>query len=141
MYEDFADTYIIPFLIKLTNLKDVCQLGNLDPITVIKRVSQIQYHADTLERMVTMLENYAVSNQLNVIQYIIMGEFTETLYFKNIYKLTNDQRHRLISMTDGLLSHKYIEVREAALSTLAGLIHFSPPQMIEELVHDLSVTY
>ncbi len=43
LYQEFIDTYIIPFLLDLINMKEVCQLGDIDPIPVFKHASQIQY--------------------------------------------------------------------------------------------------
>ncbi|CAK7902305.1 proteasome activator Blm10p [[Candida] anglica] len=141
LYQEYVDIYIIPFLLNLINMKDVCQLGNLDPVTVFKRVSQIPFHVNTLERIIVMIESYSKSDSLNVIQSIIMGEFTETFYFKNLYGFSKSQRQRIISLTNNLIYHKNIEVREAASSTLSGLIHISPPDTVDELVIRLRKKY
>ena len=121
-------------------MKDVCQLGNIDPITVFKKVSQIPYNPRTLERIVCMLERYS-SESLTVVQSIIVGEFTETIYFKNLFCFSKSQRQRIISLTNKLLYHKNVEIREAASSTLSGLIHISPPNDIKEIVLEYSKAY
>lgn len=140
LYQDDVDTHIVPFLLKLINMKDVCQLGNIDPITVFKKVSQIPYNPRTLERIVCMLERYS-SESLTVVQSIIVGEFTETIYFKNLFCFSKSQRQRIISLTNKLLYHKNVEIREAASSTLSGLIHISPPNDIKEIVLEYSKAY
>lgn len=140
LYQDDVDTHIVPFLLKLINMKEVCQLGNIDPITVFKKVSQIPYNSQTLENIVTMLENYS-SESLTIVQSIIIGEFTETVYFKNIFCFSKSQRQRIINLTNKLVYHKHIEIREAASSTLSGLIHISPPNDVKEIVAEYSKTY
>lgn len=140
LYQDFADTYLVPFLLKLSNMKDVCQLGNIDPVTAFKKVSQIPFSTLMLERIVCMLEKYS-KEDLNVVQSIIMGEFTETVFFKNIFCLSKEQRQRIINLTNTLVYHKNVEVREAAAGTLSGLIHTSPPDDVEELVSAYAKIY
>ncbi|ODV82229.1 uncharacterized protein CANTADRAFT_88150 [Suhomyces tanzawaensis NRRL Y-17324] len=140
LFQRYVDNYIIPFLLKLINMKEVCQLGNIDPITVFKKVSQIQYDGQYLERVVIMLEKYS-SEELNVVQSIIMGEFTETFYFKNLFKLTTQQRRRIINLTNHMVYHKNVEIRESEASTLSGLIHISPPMEVEEFVKESISSY
>ncbi|CUM63610.1 uncharacterized protein PRCAT00001191001 [Priceomyces carsonii] len=140
VYQRFTYSYIVPFLLKLINMKDVCLLGNIEPISVFKKVSQIPFSLVTLEQIVVMLEKYS-SGTLSLIQLFIMGEFTETLYFKNIFKFTKTQRHRIINLTNKLVYHKNAEVRDSAASTLSGLMHLSPPRDIEELVPKFSDYY
>lgn len=96
LYQDDVDTHIVPFLLKLINMKDVCQLGNIDPITVFKKVSQIPYNPRTLERIVCMLERYS-SESLTVVQSIIVGEFTETIYFKNLFASVSHRDKELLA--------------------------------------------
>lgn len=145
VYQDYVDIHIIPFLLKLTNMKDVCQLGNLDPITCFKRISQIPFNNEMIEKIILMIEKYSSNSSseftLNVVQSFIMGEFTETFYFKNLYKFTKQQRLRIIELTNNLIYHKNVELREAAASTLSGLIHISPPEEIESLVKTLVKKY
>lgn len=133
-YQDFVDSYIVPFLLNLTAMKDVCQLGNIEPITAFKKVSQIPFGLESLEKVVRMLEKYSEEN-LNVVQSFILGEFTETVYFKNLFQLTKSQRQRILNLTHSLMYHKNVEIREAEASTFSGLIHTSPPSEIEEIVH------
>lgn len=140
LYQDFADTHLVPFLLRLSNMKDVCQLGNIDPVTAFKKVSQIPFGTTILERIVCMLERYSTED-LNVVQSIIMGEFTETVFYKNIFHLSKEQRQRILSLTNTLVYHKNVEVREAAAGTLSGLIHTSPPDDVEELVGAYSKIY
>lgn len=133
LYQEYIDTYIIPFLLDLINLKEVCQLGDIDPISVFKHASQIQYLPHMLERIVKAIELYA-KEDLNAVQCFIMGEFTETFFFKNLFELSPSQRYRIIAVTSELLYHKNVEVREAEASTFAGLIHLSPPKEVDEIV-------
>lgn len=140
LYQDFVDTHILPFLLELINMKEVCQLGDIDPITVFKHASQIHYLPHMLERIVAKLELYA-KEDLNALQCFIVGEFTETFYFKNLYELTAPQRIRIINVTSSLLHHKNVEVREAEASTFAGLIHLSPPQEVTEIVKKCCAEY
>lgn len=88
-----------------------------------------------------MIENYSSAGTLNVVQSFIMGEFTETFYFKNLFRFSKQQRLRIIELTNNLVYHKSVEVREAASSTLSGLMHISPPQEVEVLVEALVVKY
>lgn len=140
LYQDYVDTLIIPFLLGLINMKEVCQLGNIDPITPFKKVSQIPFNKASLERIVRMLEGN-VSKTLNVVQLLIIGEFTETIYFKNLFSLDKSQRQRIIKLTDNLIYHKNVQVRESEASTLSGLIHTSPPAEVEELVKFFTKKY
>lgn len=138
--QDYVESHIVPFLLSVISMKDVCLLGNLDPITVFKRVSQLPYSTRTLESIVCMLENYSESN-LNVIQTVIIGEFTETLYFRNLFTFNKNQRLRIFNMTKKLIYNKNVEIRESSASTLSGLIHISPPDEIKLLVQDLISGY
>ncbi|CAH6720762.1 proteasome activator Blm10p [[Candida] jaroonii] len=140
-YEDFAVDEIVPFLLKLISLKEVCQLGNIDPITVLKLTSQIPFNFKNISKVVDMLNNYSKEKSLNVVQSIVIGEFTETFYFKNLFKLTPQQRDIIINFTNELLFHKQVSVRESASSTLSGLIHISPPTEVESIVKKYSLTY
>lgn len=141
LYQVYVDEYFFPFLLELTSMKDVCQLGNIDPTTAFKRISQISYSTQMLERIIAMIENYSSAGTLNVVQSFIMGEFTETFYFKNLFRFSKQQRLRIIELTNNLVYHKSVEVREAASSTLSGLMHISPPQEVEVLVEALVVKY
>lgn len=132
-YQDLVDTYIVPFLLNLTSLKDVCQLGNIEPLSAFKKVSQIPFDTTNLDRIVIMLEKYSKEN-LNVVQSFILGEFTETVYFKNLFKLSHDQRLRILKLTNSLMYHKNLEIREAEAVTFSGLVHMSPPTKIEAIV-------
>lgn len=141
MYEDFIVPYIVPFLLGLTNMKEVCQLGNIDPITVLKLASQVTFKHENASQVVLMLKQYASEKSLTVVQSIIIGEFTETFYFKNLMKLDATQRNIVINFTNNLLYHKQVSVRESAASTLSGLIHISPPAEIDELIKTYSQEY
>lgn len=132
-YQDFVSKYIAPFLLNLTAMKDVCQLGNIEPISAFKKVSHIPFEPHCLEEVVTMLEAYS-KDGLNHVQYFILGEFTETIYFKNLFFLTKSQRQRIFELTVTLMYHKNVEIREAASSTFSGLIHTSPPVVVDEIV-------
>lgn len=140
LYQDLAVTHIIPFLLKLISMKEVCQLGDIDPITTFKKVSQIPYSKEVLEKVVTMLENFA-TDDLNFLQLIIIGEFTETVYFKNLFYLSQPQRKRIIEITNKLMYHKNAQVRESSASTLSGLIHTSPPDEVEAYVQEFIQKY
>lgn len=141
IYEDFVVPYIVPFLLGLTNMKEVCQLGNIDPITVLKLASQITFNHENASQVVAMLKEYSSEKSLTVVQSIIIGEFTETFYFKNLMKLDALQRAVVINFTNELLYHKQVSVREAAASTLSGLIHISPPGEVEDLIKKYSQQY
>ena len=132
-YQNYVDEYIMPFLIKLINLKEVCQLGNIDPLEIVKKVSQIQYTRSNLEKVIAMLEaNY--SENLTVMKFKVLSDFTETLYFKNLFNMTSAQKHRIYVITNKLLYDKRTEIRERASSTLTGLIHLSSPADSNEVV-------
>lgn len=132
-YQDVVVTHLVPFLLKLTSMKDVCQLGNIEPISAFKRVSQIPFAAHNLEAVVAMLERYS-SEKLNNVQFFILGEFTETIFFKNLFHLSKGQRRRILDLTVKMTCHKSLEVREASAATFSGLIHATPPGEIEEVV-------
>lgn len=140
MYQDFAISHVIPFLIKLTHMKEVCQLGNINPIVVLKLTSQIPFKHNNVNNVITMLQNLH-NKDLNTIQTIVMGEFTETFYFKNLMILDKQQRSTVINLTNDLIYHKHATVREAAASTLAGLIHISPPNEVESLITKYTIQY
>lgn len=134
-YQGFVSKYIAPFLLNLTAMKDVCQLGNIEPISAFKKLSQIPFEPRCLEQVVTMLEEYS-KDGLNHVQYFILGEFTETIYFKNLFFLTSTQRQRIFDLTVTLMYHKNLEIRESASSTFAGLIHTSPPAYIDQITRN-----
>lgn len=140
LFEKYVTTHLVPFLLELIHLKEVCQLGSIDPITVLKKVSQIPFTVKRLDEIISMLEDYS-KKDLNLVQTIVMGEFTETVFFKNLFKLSRGQRARVVRLTNSLLYHKHVGVREAAASTLSGLIHISPPDEVEELVVQYSKSY
>lgn len=140
MFEFYVCLHIVPFLLELIYLREVCQLGNIDPITVLKKVSQIPYTTDYLENVISMLEHYA-EKELNLVQTLVMGEFTETVYFKNLFKLTRTQRKRVFNLSNKLLNHKHAEIRVSAAETLSGLIHISPVEEVEGLVEKYSDLY
>ena len=87
-----------------------------------------------------MLEHYA-EKELNLVQTLVMGEFTETVYFKNLFKLTRTQRERVFNLSNKLLNHKHAEIRVSAAETLSGLIHISPVEEVEGLVEKYSDLY
>lgn len=132
-YQEFVSKYIAPFLLHLTAMKDVCQLGNIEPISTFKKVSQIPFESKCLEEVVVMLEKLS-KDSLNNVQFFILGEFIETIYFKNLFFLSKLQRQRIFDLTVTLMYHKNLEIREAASSTFSGLVHTSPPSVIDELV-------
>lgn len=140
LLQDLVPTHIVPFLLELINLKEVCQLGNIDPVTVLKKTSQISFTDHHLNDVVVMLEFYS-KKELNIVQSIVLGEFTETIFFKNLFKLTKEQRERIVNITNSLLYHKHVEVREAEAETLAGLIHMLPLNEVDEIVKKFSESY
>ncbi|EGW32869.1 uncharacterized protein SPAPADRAFT_150198 [Spathaspora passalidarum NRRL Y-27907] len=140
LFERHVTTELVPFLLELINMREVCQLGNIDPITVLKKVSQIPYTVKCLDSIIDMLESYS-DRDLNLVQKLVMGEFTETVFFKNLFNLSKLQRERFIVLTDKMLHHKQVEIREAAANTLSGLIHISPPGEVEQLVVTRSQAY
>lgn len=139
-YQEIVDTHIVPFLLNLVAMKDVCQLGGIEPLSVFKKVSQMPFDDESLEKVVIMLETYSKSN-LNVVQSFILGEFTETIYFKNLFKLTAEQRQRILSLTSSVLYHKNLEFREASATTFSGLIHTSPPGEVEAIVNQYKAKF
>lgn len=140
LYQDFIDSYILPFLLELINMKEVCQLGDIDPITAFKHSSQVPFLPYMLERIVRAVEYYA-KEDLTAVQCFIIGEFTETFFFKNLFELEPSQRLRIIKVTSELLYHKHVEVREAEASTFAGLIHLCPPKEVDEIVKTACAKY
>ncbi|ABN66488.2 predicted protein [Scheffersomyces stipitis CBS 6054] len=134
LFQPYVTKYLVPFLLELINMKEVCQLGNIDPISVVKKVSQIPYSKKHLDDIVQMLEKYS-KEDLNIIQTIIVGEFTETIYFKNLFLFDKSQRKRIFEVTYKLMYHKNVEIREFEASTLSGLIYSSPPDEVEERVN------
>lgn len=139
-FQDIVESHIVPFLLRLINLKEVCQLASIEPLTVFKMVSQISYSNDKLERIVSMLDELG-NEHLTVVQSIVVGEFTETFYFKNLLKLTKLQRKRIIIRTDKLLYNQNAEIREAAASTLSGLFHIEPPSESDETISESMKKY
>lgn len=133
LYQQYADSHIIPFLLHLMSMRDVCQLGNIDPLSPFKKASQICFTPETLEKVVVLLENLT-THDLNYVQLMVLSEFTETLFFRNLVILTATQRARIIRATGKLLFHKNAHVREAEASTFSGLIYTTPPNEVEPLL-------
>ncbi|KAK6457295.1 uncharacterized protein RJT20DRAFT_94351 [Scheffersomyces xylosifermentans] len=140
LFQPYVTVYILPFLLELINMKEVCQLGSIDPISVVKKVSQIPYEGKYLDDIVLMLEKYSTVD-LNMIQSIIMGEFTETVYFKNLFLFSEVQRKKIFEVTYKLIYHRNIEIRESQATTFAGLIHISPPGEVGDLVENYSKAF
>lgn len=139
-YQELVDTHFVPFLLNLVAMKDVCQLGGIEPLSAFKKVSQMPFDGESLEKIVVMLEKYSKSN-LNVVQSFILGEFTETIFFKNLFFLTTDQKERILSLTSSVLYQKNLEFREASATTFSGLIHTSPPSEIEGIVNRYKIKF
>lgn len=132
-YQRMVDQQIVPFLLGLLALKEVCILGKIDPVSAFTLVSQIHFDAESLQRIVDMLDQYS-EQQLNYLQYLALGEFTEILYFRNLFKLTFEQKTKIMNFTNSMMYHKNLEMREALAKTFAGLIYTTPPNEIEEIV-------
>lgn len=134
LFQDFVDEFIVPFLLRLIHLKEVCQLGNINPVSVFKKVSQIPYNSKNLSKIISMIEKYQ-DEELNVVQSLIMGEFTETIFFNNLFVFSKEERFKLIELVNRRIFHKNVEIREPASSTFSGLIHMLPPNEVEGLTN------
>lgn len=139
-YQQLVCVHIVPFLLHLVAMKDVCQLGGIDPLPAFKKVSQIPYDEEHLELVVQMLEKYSTAN-LNVVQSFILGEFTETIYFKRLFSLTSSQKARILALTSSVLYHKNLEFRESSANTFSGLVHTSPPAEVENIVQHYKLKF
>lgn len=137
-YQYFVVPYFVPFLLRLISMKEVCQLGGIEPITAFKRVSQVPYNSQTLEDIVTMLEGL---DKLNVLQSVIVAEFTETFFFKNLFLLTWAQRSRVIAFVNSAMCSKSVETREAFSGTFSGLVHTLPPFQQDEIIITYKAKY
>ncbi|QBM88626.1 proteasome activator subunit 4 [Metschnikowia aff. pulcherrima] len=139
-YQYMVDTHIMPFLLDLMAMKEVCLLGNIDPVSAFKKVSQIPFEGESLQNVVAMLESY-MNQDLSLLQYLALGEFTEVLYFKNLIILSYEQRVKILDFVSLMMYHKNPEVREAASSTFSGLIYTTPPGDIEGIVKSYNQRY
>lgn len=139
-YQYMVDTHIMPFLLDLMALKEVCLLGNVDPVSAFKKVSQIPFEGESLANVVSMLEKYMNQN-LSLLQYLALGEFTEVVYFRNLFKLNFDQRVKILDFINSMMYHKNPEIREALSATFSGLIYTTPPGDIEEIVRSYNKRY
>lgn len=124
---------IVPFLLQLVGMKEVCLLGAVQPHAVLKQVSQIAFEANALERVIGMFEYYC-KQDLMLMQSLAMGEFVEVVYFKNLFTLTCAQRRRILAIVSSMFYHKSVEIREALAVTFSGLIHATPPSEIEAVI-------
>lgn len=140
LFGKYVSSHLVPFLLDLIGMKEVCQLGSIDPATVFKQVSQIPFLAKDCAAVVDMLEKYA-SMDLSVLKMVILGEFTETFYFCNLFSMTSDERQRIIALTSTLIFHSNSEIRVSESLTLSGLIHISPPDEVEQLVSKYTRQY
>lgn len=140
VYQNHIVLYVIPFLMKLINMKEICQLTNMNPAAVMKEVSKTPFNDKNLERVVDILDSYSNTN-ITLTQFNALNAFTEIFYFKNLFVLTSEQRKRMIEMENKLIYHKSVEVREASAQTLSGFIHISPPGEIIVVVKTLSLKY
>lgn len=132
-FQNMVSTVIVPFLLNLIAMKEVCLLGSIDPYAVFKQASQIMFEPIALEEVIKMLELYSTKDLL-LLQYYAMGEFVEVVYFKNIFTLTSDQRKRILNIVNSMIFHKSVEIREALANTFSGLIHATPPTEIEGII-------
>lgn len=139
-YQDMVHDHIAPLLLNLLAMKEVCILGNIRPMSVFKMVAQINFDETALENVVGMLEKYSTQN-LNVVQFFAIRDFAETVYFRNLFKLTSNQRSRILNLTNSLMYHKNAEIREALSVTFSGLIHTTPPNEIEGIVNSFKTKY
>lgn len=125
---------IVPFLLNIIAMKEVCMLGTIDPYSILKQASQITFETGALEDIIQMFEFYS-SKDLLLMQYFAMGEFVEVVYFKNLFTLTKLQRKRILNIVSSMFFHKSVEIREALSFTFSGLIHATPPSEIEEIIN------
>lgn len=132
-FQDIVSKEIVPFLLSLIAMKEVCMLGTIDPYTVFKQVSQISYDSRALEDIIQMFEAHS-KQELLLMQYFAMGEFVEVIYFKNLFTLSSDQRKRIMNIVNSMFFHKNAEIREALSHTFSGLIHATPPSETEAIV-------
>lgn len=119
-------THVVPLLMCLIGMKEVCQIGNIDPIFSVISLSKLQYSPADLEDILRMLEKYSDST-LNSVQTLILGEFMVVVFFKNLFILSEDQRSRIFVIVNKCLYNDNPMVRDAAAETLSGIIHMSPP--------------
>lgn len=132
-FQDIVSKEIVPFLLSLIAMKEVCMLGTIDPYTVLKQVSQISYDSRALEDIIQMFEFHS-KRDLMLMQYFAMGEFVEVIYFKNLFTLLRDQRKRIMNIVNSMFFHKNAEIREALSQTFSGLVHATPPSEIEAII-------
>lgn len=132
-YQHIVSSHIVPFLLDLMSMKEVCMLGNIDPVTPFRKVSQIPFDTSALGSIVAMLEGY-LAKPLNVLQFMVLGQFTEVFYFRNLFKLNAHERLNILRFTNALMSHKNLEIREALANTFSGLVHTTPPHEIDTIV-------
>lgn len=132
-FQEMVCTHIMPFLLQVIGMKEVCLLGSVDPYIVFKQASQISFERPALEAVLQMIEDYA-HRDLLLLQNFALGEFVEIVYFKNLFTLTARQRKRILDVISHTLFHKCVEIRDALAITLSGLVHATPPAEIESIV-------
>ncbi|KAK6463560.1 hypothetical protein DFJ63DRAFT_125438 [Scheffersomyces coipomensis] len=135
LFQSFISKYIMPFLLDLLNKKEVCQLGNVNPTGVLRKIGQLSYSKDHLDEIILMIKGYSKDKKLKVHSILLMGLFTEMFYFKNFFKFTKIQRHEIFNITYSSLFNEHNEVRETGSRTFAGLVHMSPPDEIESIIN------
>ncbi|KAK6199468.1 uncharacterized protein RJT21DRAFT_121797 [Scheffersomyces amazonensis] len=136
IFQPYVVDYILPFVLELIDLKEVCQLGNVDPTGLLRKLGQIHYTIDYLPSIIIAINQYSHNKSFKVHTVLLMGLFTETVYFKNFFKFTNEQRNQMFDITYQRLFNEHNEIREAGSKTFAGLIHMSPPVEAEQLINN-----
>lgn len=137
---DLLVSHVMPLLNLLIGMKEVCQIGNLDPLRVVIKLSKVRFSPPELELILQMVEKY-FNGTLNSVQTLILGEFTVVLIFKNLFLLTDEQRNRFFEMTNQRLYHDVPIIREAAGAILSGIIHMSPPKQGAQFIAKCTKDY
>lgn len=132
-YQPIITSHVVPFLLDLISWREVCVLSNIDPLSSLKRVSQVLFGDECLDEVINMVTTYSKS-ALSTVQLLILSEFIEVIFFKNMFTMTREQRKSVLDVTVSLLYHEKLEVREAFASTFSGLIHLAPPSEVDHIL-------
>lgn len=130
---------IIPALLHFLNVRDdqeIMQSG----VTLFKYLGNIPYPTPQVQHINDMIRDIGVHatswhQRMSILSYI------QAFFFRQLFKMTHEQRLHLYDSVTLMLEDPQLEVRELAADTLAGMIRCSPVSEQNELTSYLHTKF
>ncbi len=135
--EPYVADYIIPFLLKLSNTKEITEIEDILN-AVFKSLGNLAYPQDSLQKLINVIIEYSTTRHLlstndnskvEVVtwhQKRMLLNLTQAIYFRQLFLLSNAQKKQLIQFVSNSLFDHQLEVRTLASDTISGIIRCSP---------------